>query len=182
MTAKEEEHHQQQTSSASQKSKCDELEKQLANLLEQMRLEARSMTELDDREELWERTLQYQRNWDDIVGVHTTPQQQELNNQHQQERNILFEGAVRGSSSIENTGRDRANVRAAIQQEEQNRMVLERALQSINETETVGTQIQEELGRNRETIQSAHERVQNVGKMTQQAQVLLNKMVPWWKR
>jgi hypothetical protein len=63
----------------------------------------------------------------------------------------------------------------------QQNQTIQNALQSLNETEQVATEIGQELSKNRETIENAQDNVDQVSSMAERANVLLVSMRRrWW--
>jgi hypothetical protein len=133
-------------------SPSDELYQELQQILQQMSTEARCMAE---KEEYLERTLQYKQN----VAVLATKQQ----------RSFLSSNAEPYLKSNEDQ---------LIKQND----TLERARRTMMETEEISLGIQEELARNRSTLQSSHNKTKDLSDMTQQAGAILKSMTPWWRR
>jgi hypothetical protein len=64
----------------------------------------------------------------------------------------------------------------------QQNATLARATQTMQESEGIGLEITGQLWHNRETITSAHDKVNEVQGMTARAGDLLKSMTPWWRR
>ncbi|GAX29547.1 hypothetical protein FisN_36Hu042 [Fistulifera solaris] len=135
-------------------SPSDELYQELQLILQQMSTEARCMAE---KEEYLERTLQYKQN----VAAMATKQQ----------RSFLL-----SSSNAD------AHLKSNEDQLTKQNETLERARSTMMETEEISLGIQEELARNRTTLQSSHNKTKDLSDMTQQAGAILKSMTPWWRR
>jgi hypothetical protein len=135
-------------------SPSDELYKELQQILQQMSTEARCMAE---KEEYLERTLQYKQN---VVAMAS-----------KQQRSFLLSSS--NADSLLNSNEDQLT--------KQNE-TLERARRTMTETEEISVGIQEELARNRTTLQSSHNKTNDFSEMTQQAGAILKSMTPWWRR
>jgi hypothetical protein len=129
------------------------------DLLHQMMVEARSCDDVSMKQEMLERVKMY------------TSQIQAL---HQQTaRDTLLDERSRAA-----TKQPARHNRALERQND----TIERALISLQETEDIGRETIQELGRNRETMQAAHSNTKQVSTLTDQANVLLKSMnVKWWQ-
>lgn len=126
------------------------------DLVHQMMVEARSYDDASVKQELLARVKMY------------TCQMQAL---HQQ---------TARDSLLDN--RSRAVPAKHIGALEKQNETIERALISLQETEDIGRETIQELGRHRETMQAAHSNTKQVSTLTDQANVLLKSMnAKWWQ-
>lgn len=133
---------------------------ELQQILQQMRTEARGMPR-PDKDDYLERTLVYQQNVAAMVS--------------KQQRSVLFSNA----DTTTHQSLLKSNEDKMMQQNE----TLERARRTIQETEEISLGIQEELARNRTTLQTSQEKTKDLSDMTQQAGAILTNMTkPWWRR
>ena len=166
------------THKSASSSSSDSLYQQCVDLLSLMSLEARTTSTANNNDDLkFERlervkiykfqleAVQQKRNTDFLMGNNNASdknafQMLQLEKERQQIRNILEQNETR-----------------AAQQNE----LLERAMASVHETEAVGLEILEETQRNRETIESAQGRVDELNGLASKAKGLVQKLSrPWW--
>jgi hypothetical protein len=127
------------------------------DLVQQMRMEARGCDDVATRKELLDRVKAYYSN---IQAL-----------QQQTARDTLLGKTV--NASVE-----RLEQSALARQNE----TLDRALASMQETEEVGLDIFQELGKNRETMHEAHDKTRQVSTLTDSANALLKSMTAkWWQ-
>ena len=133
---------------------CDEL-------INQMKAEARTMEDPDTKHELLERVKVYQQNLRDIRKL--------------KEREDLLQApaALQHKDTTIQHAEDTLDRQNA---------TLEQARKTMQETEEVGLEIQQELGRNRESIASSQQRVNQIRENTQQSNAILKNMSKWWNR
>lgn len=157
------------TKSTSGSESTSSLHKQCTDLISLMALEARTTDyDPDVKFERLERvkiykfqlaSIQMEHDKDFLMGSCAATMLQ-LEKERQQVRTIL-----------EN------NIGRAAQQHE----LLDRARQSVQETEEVAMELQTELQRNRETIESAHGHVNEISSMAERAGKLVKTLSkPWW--
>jgi predicted RND superfamily exporter protein len=131
--------------------------KQCDDLIQQMALEARSVSDAAVKRTLLQKVRTYKTEWQTVS--------------EQSEKQGLLEGAA-GTG-----GGDNSNSRQYLQKNEDTlhsqNDTLERARRTMQETEQVALEITEELGNNREKLMSAHGRVKEVGGMTGRARRIL---------
>jgi hypothetical protein len=134
--------------------------KQCDDLIQQMALEARSVSDAAVKRTLLQKVRTYKSEWQTVS--------------EQSEKQGLLEGA-NGAG-----GGDTSNSRNYLQKNEDTlhsqNDTLERARRTMQETEQVALEITEELGNNREKLMSAHGRVKEVGGMTGRARRILYAM------
>jgi vesicle transport through interaction with t-SNAREs 1 len=141
----------------------ERLHQQCSELLSLMALEARSAECPDAKFERLERVKIYKFQLEAV----------------RQKHNKDFLMGDQASSMLQVKDRLTQSETRAAQQNE----LLERARRSVLETEQVGASIMEEIGRNRETIQSAQGRIGTVSSLTGQASKIVKNMSrPWWMR
>lgn len=140
-----------------------DLQKQCADLLSLMSLEARSTDCPDRKMERLERVKIYKFQFEAV------------RNQHDKE--FLMGGRATEMLAVKER-LERVESRAAQQNE-----LLERARRSLAETEEVGANVMSELHGNRQTIESAQGRVGELNNMTTQAtKIIKNMSKPWYLR
>lgn len=146
------------------------LQQQCSDLLRLMTMEARSAESPDDKFERLERVKLFQFQFETIVAQQ----------KHQADKCFLFNSQEKTSTTNLDVKEESQQTQArAMQQNE----MLERARRSLAETEQVGSDIGLELGKNRQTIQSAKERVDTFASLTEQADsIITNMSKPWWRR
>jgi predicted RND superfamily exporter protein len=131
---------------------------QCDDLIQQMALEARSVSDSAVKRTLLQKVRTYKSEWQTVS--------------EQSEKQGLLEGAA-GTGG----GGDNSNSRQYLQKNEDTlhsqNDTLERARRTMQETEQVALEITEELGNNREKLMSAHGRVKEVGGMTGRARRIL---------
>ena len=144
-------------------SNVEELQTQCSDLLRLMALEARTTECPDTKFERLERVKIYKFQFEAI------------RNQHDKE----FLMGEKATSMLQAKERlERAETRAAQQNE-----LLERARRSLAETEETGASIMGELHTNRETIESAQGRVDELNTMADKASKIVKYLsTPWWRR
>jgi hypothetical protein len=132
---------------------------QCDDLIQQMALEARSVSDAAVKRTLLQKVRTYKTEWQTVS--------------EQSEKQGLLEGAA-------GNGGDNSNSRQYLQKNEDTlhhqNDTLERARRTMQETEQVALEITEELGNNREKLMSAHGRVKEVGGMTGRARRILYAM------
>lgn len=132
---------------------------QCDDLIQQMALEARSVSDAAVKRTLLQKVRTYKSEWQTVS--------------EQSEKQGLLEGANSG-------GGDNGNSRQYLQKNEDKlhsqNDTLERARRTMQETEQVALEITEELGNNRVKLMSAHGRVKEVGGMTGRARRILYAM------
>jgi predicted RND superfamily exporter protein len=132
---------------------------QCDDLIQQMALEARSVSDAALKRTLLQKVRTYKSEWQTVS--------------EQSEKQGLLEGAATGGGS-------NSNSRQYLQKNEDTlhsqNDTLERARRTMQETEQVALEITEELGNNREKLMSAHGRVKEVGGMTGRARRILYAM------
>lgn len=134
----------------------DELAQQAADCLASMQLEARTSEDADEKHELLERVKVYRQNFQAL--------------RLQQESDVLLGG-------VSSTGKDDATRRLHAQNE-----TLLQARRTVQETEEIGLEINQELARNRDTMQASLQKVEEMKNMTQQAGMILKRLNKWWNR
>lgn len=134
-----------------------ELFNELQTILQQMSTEARCMTNRDDKKECLERTMQYKKN---VASM-----------RQKQDRSELLSDSNHVASNNQDDMLTRQNE------------TLERAKRTILETEETSLEIQQELARNKTTLQSSQAKINDLSDMTQQAGAIVKNMTsPWWRR
>jgi hypothetical protein len=135
---------------------------QCDDLIQQMALEARSVSDAALKRTLLQKVRTYKSEWQTVS--------------EQSEKQGLLEGA----NGTGGGGGDNSNARNYLQKNEDTlhsqNDTLERARRTMQETEQVALEITEELGNNREKLMSAHGRVKEVGGMTGRARRILYAM------
>jgi vesicle transport through interaction with t-SNAREs protein 1 len=127
------------------------------DLVQQMRMEARSCDDVATKKALLDRVKMYSSN---IQAL-----------QQQTARDALL-----GKTGT--VAEARPEQSALTRQNE----TLDRALASMQETEEVGLEVVQELGRNRETMQEVHDKTRQVSTLTDSANALLKSMnAKWWQ-
>ena len=149
-------------------SSVESLHKQCSDLISLMSLEARTTECPDTKFERLERVKIYKF------------QLEAMKQQH--DKDFLMGASAASMLQLE---RERQQVRSILEQNEtraaQQNELLERARQSVEETQAVGMEILNEAHRNRETIESAQGRVDELSSMTDRASKLVQKLSkPWW--
>jgi hypothetical protein len=136
---------------------------QCDDLIQQMALEARSVSDAALKRTLLQKVRTYKSEWQTVS--------------EQSEKQGLLEGA---NGTGGGGGGDNSNTRNYLQKNEDTlhsqNDTLERARRTMQETEQVALEITEELGNNREKLMSAHGRVKEVGGMTGRARRILYAM------
>lgn len=135
---------------------------QAEDLLKQMALEARSVSDATTKREL--------------LGQVRTLKSQLQTYQTQADKNNLLSTSSRNGQLT-----SAADKQKLLMQKNEDMLLnqndtLERARRTMQETETVALEITEELGNNRETLMSAHARVREVGGLTGRAKKILQSM------
>jgi hypothetical protein len=130
---------------------------QCEDLVKQMALEARSVSDSSLKRDLLAKQRTYK------------TQYQALQQQYEREGLLGQNGA---SDNAQNERLLKSNQASLAMQNE----TLERARRTMQETEAVALEITEELGHNRETLQSAHGRIREVGGLTGRAKRVLTQM------
>jgi predicted RND superfamily exporter protein len=132
---------------------------QCDDLIQQMALEARSVSDAALKRTLLQKVRTYKSEWQTVS--------------EQSEKQGLLDGAATGGGA-------NSNSRQYLQKNEDTlhsqNDTLERARRTMQETEQVALEITEELGNNREKLMSAHGRVKEVGGMTGRARRILYAM------
>lgn len=138
--------------------KSDNVLQQCENLLQQMAMEARTETDSEVKRER-------------MVCVKACKSQLQALRLESDRQSLL--------SSSSSSAKQLTNTEKMLARQNE---TLERARQSMQETENVGTEITQELQSNRATIESAHGQVQEVSSMTDRAGEILKSMSkPWWR-
>jgi hypothetical protein len=134
---------------------------QCDDLIQQMALEARSVSDAAVKRTLLQKVRTYKSEWQTVS--------------EQSEKQSLLEGAAGGGGNGSN-GSGRQYLQKNEDTLHQQNDTLERARRTMQETEQVALEITEELGNNREKLMSAHGRVKEVGGMTGRARRILYAM------
>jgi hypothetical protein len=134
---------------------------QCDDLIQQMALEARSVSDSNVKRTLLQKVRTYKSEWQTVS--------------EQSEKQSLLEGAA-GSGGNGSNGSGRQYLQKNEDTLHQQNDTLERARRTMQETEQVALEITEELGNNREKLMSAHGRVKEVGGMTGRARRILYAM------
>jgi hypothetical protein len=133
---------------------------QCDDLIQQMALEARGVSDAAAKRELLQLVRTYKSEWQQA--------------REQSDKQGLLQGAAGNGLN------DTSNSRNYLQKNEDSlhsqNDTLERARRTMQETEQVALEITEELGNNREKLMSAHGRVKEVGGMTGRAKRILAAM------
>jgi hypothetical protein len=133
---------------------------QCDDLIQQMALEARGVSDAAAKRELLQLVRTYKSEWQQA--------------REQSDKQGLLQGAAGNGLN------DTSNSRNYLQKNEDSlhsqNDTLERARRTMQETEQVALEITEELGNNREKLMSAHGRVKEVGGMTGRAKRILASM------
>jgi vesicle transport through interaction with t-SNAREs protein 1 len=130
------------------------------DLVQQMRIEARGCDDVAIRQELLDRVKMYSST---IQAL-----------QQRTARDTLLGSKTGTTASVV----ERLEQSALTRQND----TLDRALASMQETEEVGLEVIQELGRNRETMHEAHDKTRQVSTLTDSANALLKSMnAKWWQ-
>ena len=152
----------------SNSSKKEELDKQCSDLLRLMSVEARSTEDPDQKFERLERVKIYKFQLEAI--------------QNKNKKDFLM-----GEALERNGCRSSEQMQATLRQNEakvaQQNELLERAKRTAAETEESAMGITEELHSNREKIESAQKKVDDLSSLTARGMnVATNMLKPWWRR
>ncbi|TMW63419.1 hypothetical protein Poli38472_002360 [Pythium oligandrum] len=138
---------------------------QANQLVQQMELEVRSL-DAATRRELSKKVDQYKKSLASLANDHKTLKEKE-------ERDGLFGDR----DDIAMSSADHRNkMKAATEKSKGTTSKIESALRTADETEKVAIAITEELGRNREKIQAAHNKVKNVNDMARRGGNIVGRM------
>uniref|UniRef100_A0A7S4MGJ4 Vesicle transport v-SNARE N-terminal domain-containing protein n=1 Tax=Odontella aurita TaxID=265563 RepID=A0A7S4MGJ4_9STRA len=142
-------------------SQCDDL-------LKQMGLEARSVGDASAKRELLDKVKKCKSKLQGLRSEYNAARNK------MDRANLGLGGSAPHSGGASNDHRERL-LKTSGQLEEQNR-TLDRARRVMAETEETALEITEELGRNREKIESAHGRVKDVSGLTNRARRIVQSM------
>lgn len=137
---------------------------QCEDLIQQMALEARSVSDATEKRTLLKKVRTYKSEWQSL--------------QEQSDKEDLMNGGAGGGDSAAGGSDNQERMRLQNTSDTLNQQndTLERARRTMQETEQVALEITEELGNNREKLMSAHGRVREVGGLTGRARRVLYSM------
>mmetsp|Transcript_5878 Transcript_5878/g.10280 ORF Transcript_5878/g.10280 Transcript_5878/m.10280 type:complete len:209 (+) Transcript_5878:164-790(+) len=140
---------------------------QCEDLLKQMSVEARGVEDASMKRELLAKVRSCKSDLQTLREQHKQAQQT-------QQRNELMIGTVGGGKGDRSEAKER--LLSAQSQLEQQNDTLDKARRVMADTEEVALEITTELGRNRETLETAHGRVREMSGLTNRARRLLQNM------
>jgi vesicle transport through interaction with t-SNAREs 1 len=138
---------------------------QSSDLIKQMEMEARSH-DGPTRKVLAEKVLHYKKS--------LASQQQEFKNQ--KNKQALFDDNGNGNTDGDRSTQERSRLLTANDKLSRQNVIIQQAQRTIFETEEVGADIVIELGRNRESIESAHDRIREFGGVADMARRTISSM------